>query len=121
MFKFTGHDFCIFANVAGYMPSRNSCLRFIATNIAYEDMKTAVALAKAATASLSSYLCHSFNLGGTRQHSWLKHYATSGNAVGSVPDDAIGFFNLPNPSSRTRAMRSTQHITEVSTMNIPGG
>jgi hypothetical protein len=31
------------------------------------------------------------------------------------------FFNLPNPSSRTMALGSTQPLTEVSTRNIPGG
>jgi hypothetical protein len=32
-----------------------------------------------------------------------------------------GFFNLPNPSSRTVALGSTQPLTEMSTRNIPGG
>jgi hypothetical protein len=32
-----------------------------------------------------------------------------------------GFFNLPNPSSRTMALGSTQPLTEMSTRNIPGG
>jgi hypothetical protein len=31
------------------------------------------------------------------------------------------FFNLPNPSSRTMALGSTQHLTEMSTRNLPGG
>jgi hypothetical protein len=31
------------------------------------------------------------------------------------------FFNLPNPSSRTMALGSTQPLTSVSTRNIPGG
>jgi hypothetical protein len=31
------------------------------------------------------------------------------------------FFNLPNPSSRTMALVSTQPLTEMSTRNIPGG
>jgi hypothetical protein len=30
------------------------------------------------------------------------------------------FFNLPNPSSRTMALRSTQPLTEISTVNLPG-
>jgi hypothetical protein len=30
-------------------------------------------------------------------------------------------FNLPNPSSRTMALGSTQSLTEMSTRNIPGG
>jgi hypothetical protein len=31
-------------------------------------------------------------------------YATSRNVAGSIPDEVIGFFNLPNPSSRTMAL-----------------
>jgi hypothetical protein len=37
-----------------------------------------------------------------------------------VPDE-VDFFNLPNPSSRTMALRSTQPLTEISTGNLPGG
>jgi hypothetical protein len=38
---------------------------------------------------------------------------------GSIPDEVIGFFNLPNPSSRTMALGSTQPPTEMSTSNLP--
>jgi hypothetical protein len=31
------------------------------------------------------------------------------------------FSNLPNPSSRTMALGSTQPLTEMSTRNLPGG
>jgi hypothetical protein len=31
------------------------------------------------------------------------------------------FFNLPNPSSRTMVLGSTQPLTEMSTRNLPGG
>jgi hypothetical protein len=31
------------------------------------------------------------------------------------------FSNLPNPSSRTMALGSTQYLTEMSTRNLPGG
>jgi hypothetical protein len=31
------------------------------------------------------------------------------------------FFNLPNPSSRTMAMGSTEPLTEMSTRNLSGG
>jgi hypothetical protein len=41
--------------------------------------------------------------------------------VGSIPDEVIGFFNSPNPSSRTMALGSTQPLTEMSTRNLPGG
>jgi hypothetical protein len=33
----------------------------------------------------------------------------------------IFFFNLPNPSSRTMTLRSTQPLTEMSTRDLPGG
>jgi hypothetical protein len=56
--------------------------------------------------------------GGTRNRSWLKHYVTSQNVAGSIPDEVIGIFNWPNPSSR--AMESTQPLTEMSTRNRPG-
>jgi hypothetical protein len=35
-----------------------------------------------------------------------------------VPDE-VDIFNLPNPSSCTMALRSTQPLTEMSTMNFP--
>jgi hypothetical protein len=41
--------------------------------------------------------------------------------VGSILDEVIGFFNLPNPSSRTMALGSIQPVTEMSTRNLPGG
>jgi hypothetical protein len=47
--------------------------------------------------------------------------ATSRKVAGSIPDEAIGFFNWPNPSSRTMALVSTQPLTEMSTRNLPGG
>jgi hypothetical protein len=37
-----------------------------------------------------------------------------------VPDE-VDFFNLPNPSSRTMALGSTQPLTEMSTRNLPCG
>jgi hypothetical protein len=40
--------------------------------------------------------------------------------VGSNPDDVDFFLNLPNPSSRTMVLGSTQPLTEMSTMNLPG-
>jgi hypothetical protein len=36
-----------------------------------------------------------------------------------VPDE-VDFFNLPNPSSRTMAMESTQPLIEMSTRKFPG-
>jgi hypothetical protein len=50
------------------------------------------------------------------------HYATSRKVTGSIPDEVIGiFFNLPNPSSRTMALGSTQPVTKMSIRNLPGG
>jgi hypothetical protein len=40
---------------------------------------------------------------------------------GYIPDEGNGFFNWPNPSSRTMALGSTQPLTEMSTRNLPGG
>jgi hypothetical protein len=60
-------------------------------------------------------------MGGTLQCSWLRHYATSRKVMGSIPDEVVAFFNLPNPSSRTMGLGSTQHLTEMSTRNRPGG
>jgi hypothetical protein len=40
--------------------------------------------------------------------------------TGRIPDE-VEFFNLPNPSSRTMALGSTQPLTEMSTRNLPGG
>jgi hypothetical protein len=37
-----------------------------------------------------------------------------------VPNE-VDFFNLPNPSSRTMALVSTEPLTELSTRNLPGG
>jgi hypothetical protein len=50
----------------------------------------------------------------------IGRYATSRKAAGSNPDRFIAFFS-PNPSSRNMALGFTQPLTEMSTMNIPGG
>jgi hypothetical protein len=57
----------------------------------------------------------------TWQHGWMKHCATSQKVAGLIPDEVIGFFNWPNPSSRTLALELTQSLTEISTGNLPGG
>jgi hypothetical protein len=44
----------------------------------------------------------------------------TGRSPVRIPDE-VGFFNLPNLSSRTMALGSTQALTEMSTRNIPGG
>jgi hypothetical protein len=38
-----------------------------------------------------------------------------------IRNEVIGFFNLPNPSSRTMALGSTQPLTEMSTRDLPRG
>jgi hypothetical protein len=55
-------------------------------------------------------------------HSKVKgHYATSRKVAGSIPDEVIGFFKWPNPSSRTMALGSTEPLTEISTRYLLGG
>jgi hypothetical protein len=49
------------------------------------------------------------------------NYATSRKVAGSIPYEVTEFFNLPNPSSRTMALGSTQPLTEMSTKNLLGG
>jgi hypothetical protein len=41
--------------------------------------------------------------------------------MGSSPEEVIGFFSCPNPSSRTMALGSTQPLAEMSTRNLSGG
>jgi hypothetical protein len=40
--------------------------------------------------------------------------------AGSIPDE-VDFFNGHNPSSGTRALGSTQPLTEMGTINLPEG
>jgi hypothetical protein len=44
----------------------------------------------------------------------------AGRSRDRIPDE-VDFFNLPNPSSRTMTLGSTQPLTEMSNWNIPGG
>jgi hypothetical protein len=44
----------------------------------------------------------------------------AGRSPVRVPNE-VDFFNLPNPSSRTTALESTQPVTEMSTRNCLGG
>jgi hypothetical protein len=44
----------------------------------------------------------------------------TGKSPVRIPDE-VDFFNLPNLSSRTMALGSSQPITEMSTRNLPGG
>jgi hypothetical protein len=45
----------------------------------------------------------------------------SRKVAGLIPDEVIGFFISPNPSSRTIVLGSTQPLTEMSTRNLHGG
>jgi hypothetical protein len=62
---------------------------------------------------------HLWTRATNKQRSWLRHYACKPENRGT--DWVIGFFNLPNPSSRTMALDSTQPLTEMRTRNIPAG
>jgi hypothetical protein len=44
----------------------------------------------------------------------------TGRSPVRVPDE-VDSFNLPNISSRTMVLGSTQPLTEMSTWNLPGG
>jgi len=48
----------------------------------------------------------------------LSHCATSRKVAGSIPAGVIGIFHSHNPSGRTKALRLTQPLTEMSTRNI---
>jgi hypothetical protein len=65
------------------------------------------------------------NVERSRRSTWCddpkkRHSATSRKVVDSNPDEFIGFFNWPNPFSRTMALGSTQPLTEMSIRNLPG-
>jgi hypothetical protein len=45
--------------------------------------------------------------------SWLRNYATNWKVAGSIPYEVIKFFNLPNPSSRTMALGSTNRYNDI--------
>jgi hypothetical protein len=51
-----------------------------------------------------------YEVGSRGNHCWLR-----------VVSEVTGFFNLPNPSSRTVALGSAQLLTEMSTRNLSGG
>ena len=55
---------------------------------------------------------------GTRWHSWLRYWATSLAAVGSIADEIIGISHWFIPSGRYKTLRSTQPLTEMSTRSI---
>jgi hypothetical protein len=58
--------------------------------------------------------------GHKRWRSWLRHYATSRKVAGLIPDEVIGFFSGPNPSSRI--WPSVDSVSKRNgTRKFPGG
>jgi hypothetical protein len=55
---------------------------------------------------------------GTVVAQWLRYCATNRKVAGSIPDGVFGFFRWHNSSDRTRALGSTQPLTEMSTRSI---
>jgi hypothetical protein len=53
--------------------------------------------------------------------SWLRHYATSRQLVGSIPDGVTGIFRWHNHSGRILFLGKTRALTEMSTRNISWG
>jgi hypothetical protein len=51
----------------------------------------------------------------------LRQYATREKVAGPIPDEVIELFNLPNISSPSMALGSTQLLTEMSTRALPDG
>jgi hypothetical protein len=49
------------------------------------------------------------------------HYTRSRKVGGKIPDEAIGFFDWPNPTNRTMTLVSTQPLIEMSTTYLRGG
>jgi hypothetical protein len=52
--------------------------------------------------------------------SWLSFYAISWKVMGSIPDDITGFFNWPNPYSRTMTLGSTQPLIQKTIRKLSG-
>jgi hypothetical protein len=67
-----------------------------------------------------NFFCRKFH---TSSLCYTMHNAISRKVAVSNPDEVIGFwfFNWPNPTSRIMALGSTQHLSEMSTRNLPGG
>jgi hypothetical protein len=70
--------------------------------------------------STLSYTEKYIHLKDSTSCSWWRHYVTSRKVAGLIPD-VIGFFNWPNPSSRTTTLGSTQPLRAMSTRNLSEG
>jgi hypothetical protein len=58
---------------------------------------------------------------GMLQHSWLRHCPTSQKVAGTIPNEAIGFFNWPYPSSSNMVLRSTHPLNRNEYQQSPWG
>jgi hypothetical protein len=62
-----------------------------------------------------------FNYTNIVNSNQLRHYAACRKVGGLIPNEGIGFFNCPNPSSHTKALGSTQPLSQMSSRNLLGG
>jgi hypothetical protein len=58
---------------------------------------------------------------GTAVAQWLRYCAKNHKVADSIPDGVMELFIDINPSDRTMALGSTQHLTEISTRSISWG
>jgi len=52
---------------------------------------------------------------------WFRHWVTSRQVAGSIPDGVTGIFHSYNPYSHTVTQRSIRHLTEMITRIISWG
>jgi len=76
-------------------------------------------IAAMVTADFTSYFSISTDLYGGTQ--WLRHYATSRKAAGSIPDGVAGICQWHIPTGRPMVQGSTQFLKEMSIRNISWG
>jgi hypothetical protein len=79
---------------------------------------------KLCNCSLSRAFAKNINIDSRRKSAnyyWQEMKATSHKVAGSILDEAIGFSNVHNPSSRAMVLGSTQSLTEISSKNLSGG
>ena len=51
--------------------------------------------------------------------SWMRHCATSRKVAGLISHWYVEIFYSPNPSSRIRALGTTQFVTQINTRELP--
>jgi hypothetical protein len=83
--------------------------------------------------AIYSLICLAWNMDNAKCKAFRTNEGTHGSIVGwgtihrkledhgLIPNEVIGFFNWPNPSSLTMALGFTQLLTEMSTRNLPVG